>query len=116
MSEKHRCRYWLQKEEEEEKPNSLCAISFEAWVKVEKDLKSLAKTILAVAGLPDGIFSNQKTNLAIFWWVLQWKVLVYFMAIWNILLPFAIFYVWLQIWFIFSRFGMLYQEKSGNPA
>jgi hypothetical protein len=29
------------------------------------------------------------------------------MAIWYIL--------WLHICYIFSRFGMLYQEKSGNP-
>jgi hypothetical protein len=36
-------------------------------------------------GLPDGIFSNQNTNLGKFWSVLQWKMLVYFMAIWYIL-------------------------------
>jgi hypothetical protein len=34
--------------------------------------------------------------------------LVYFVAIWHILLLFICIY--------FSRFGMLYQEKSGNPA
>jgi hypothetical protein len=32
--------------------------------------------------------------------VLLWKMLVYFMV----------------IWYIFPRFGMLYQEKSGNPG
>jgi hypothetical protein len=35
------------------------------------------------------------------------------MAIWSILLPFGIFYDFL---YIFPRFGMLSQEKSGNPG
>jgi hypothetical protein len=42
------------------------------------------------------------------------------MAIWNILQPFGISYGHLVhfvvIWYIFSRFGMLYQENSGNPG
>jgi hypothetical protein len=38
--------------------------------------------------------------------------LVNFPAIWHILWPFGIFY---PDWYIY-RFGMLYQEKSGNPA
>jgi hypothetical protein len=54
------------------------------------------------------------------------------MAIWNILLPFGIFYghlvyftaIWyilwpfgtlLAVWYIFPRFGILNKEKSGNP-
>jgi hypothetical protein len=42
-------------------------------------------------------------------------------AIWSILLPFGIFcfhwiYVMVIWYYIFPRFGMLYQEKSGNPA
>jgi hypothetical protein len=37
---------------------------------------------------------------------------VYFKAIWYILRPFGIFYDC----YIFSRFGTLYEEKSGNPA
>jgi hypothetical protein len=46
---------------------------------------------------------------------------VYFMAIWSILRHFFYFihdilvYV-MVIWYIFPRFGLLYQEKSGNPA
>jgi hypothetical protein len=39
--------------------------------------------------------------------------LVYFTAIWYILWPSGIFIV---IWYIFSRFGMLFKEKSGNPG
>jgi hypothetical protein len=37
----------------------------------------------------------------------------YFMAIRYILLPFGMFLV---IWYMSSCFGMLYQEKSGNPV
>jgi hypothetical protein len=42
------------------------------------------------------------------------------MAIWNILWRLGIFYDHLVhlviIWYIFSGFGITYQEKSGNPA
>jgi hypothetical protein len=51
-----------------------------------------------------------------------------FMAIWSILRPFGLFYghliyfvaIWniyvhMVIWYIFPRFGMLHQEKSGDP-
>jgi hypothetical protein len=45
------------------------------------------------------------------------KGLVYFKAIWNILLPFGIYYGNLEtIWYSFPRFGTLCQEKSGNPG
>jgi hypothetical protein len=44
----------------------------------------------------------------------------YFTAIWSMLRPFGVFYGRLGnlviIWYIFFRFGILYQEKSGNPA
>jgi hypothetical protein len=39
--------------------------------------------------------------------------LVYFPAIWHILRPFRICSIVLVH---FTRFGMLYQEKSGKPA
>jgi hypothetical protein len=53
--------------------------------------------------------------------------LVHFSAISYILCPFGIFcghlvhfvviwYILRSFWYIFPRFGMLYQEKSGNPA
>jgi hypothetical protein len=53
-----------------------------------------------------------------FWRVLQWKMLIHFMAIWYILFPFGMFYgscyvLWHLV--VFSRFGKLHQEKSGNP-
>jgi hypothetical protein len=46
--------------------------------------------------------------------------LVYFTAFWSILRPFGIFcghleYLWSFGIHIFPRFGMLHQEKSGNP-
>jgi hypothetical protein len=63
--------------------------------------------------LPDGIFSTQNPNLGKFWRVLPWNMLVYFMDIWSILYLFGIFCGYLEY---FSRFGMLYQEKSGNPG
>jgi hypothetical protein len=47
-------------------------------------------------------------------------MLVHFTVIWYILWPFGIFcghlvYV-MVIWNIFPHFGILYLEKSGNPA
>jgi hypothetical protein len=72
-------------------------------------------------GLPDGIFSNQKKtpwlnlegiameDVATFTAI--WST--YFTAIWYSLWPFGIFYEYLVP---FSRFGMLHQEKSGNPG
>jgi hypothetical protein len=55
-----------------------------------------------------------------FWRILQWKMMVYFMGTWSISPSFVIFYGHLEscvvIWYIFSRFGILYQDKSGNPA
>jgi hypothetical protein len=42
------------------------------------------------------------------------------MAIWSILRLFGIlcghWAYFMVIWYNFSRFGMLYQEKSGNPV
>jgi hypothetical protein len=47
------------------------------------------------------------------------KILVYFLATWSILRPLEILYCplvyFVVIWYIYPRFGILYQEKSGNP-
>jgi hypothetical protein len=55
--------------------------------------------------------SKQNLNLDIFW-ALECIMLVYFMV-------FGTFYGHLVyivvIWYIFSHFGILYREKSGNP-
>jgi hypothetical protein len=47
--------------------------------------------------------------------------LVYFIALWSFLRPFGLFcdhlvYIFYGYLVNFSRFGMLYQEKSGNPG
>jgi hypothetical protein len=65
-------------------------------------------------------FQAKNTNLGMFWRALDWKMLVYFIIIWNILRSFGIFYghlvmLW-KFWYIFSRFGILCQEESGNPG
>jgi hypothetical protein len=64
-------------------------------------------------------FQTQKNNLGKFLRVLQGKMLVYFMTIWSILRLFAKIcghlIQFLVIWSLFSRFGMVHQEKSGNP-
>jgi hypothetical protein len=65
-------------------------------------------------------FQTKNPNLGKFWGVLQWKILVYIMTIWSILLLLGIFYghlvYFLIIWYIFPRFGILDREKSGNPG
>jgi hypothetical protein len=62
---------------------------------------------------------TKNPNLGKIWSDLDGKMLLYFMAIWNILRTFGIFYNYLVhfvfIWYIFSGFGMFSQEKSGNP-
>jgi hypothetical protein len=58
-------------------------------------------------------FKTKNPNLGKFWRALEWKMLVYVMAIWYILLPFG---NGVEIWCIFPRFGILCQEKSGNTV
>jgi hypothetical protein len=38
------------------------------------------------------ILKTKNLNLGKFWTALEWKMLLYFMVIWNILRPFGIFY------------------------
>jgi hypothetical protein len=40
---------------------------------------------------------------------------VTFLAVWNILQPFGSYCGHLAMWYIFPRFGIMCQEKSGNP-
>jgi hypothetical protein len=83
--------------------------------------------LLAGSGLPDGLFSKQKSQfgeilgghcLGRCWYILRpfglfYGYLVYFAAIWYILWQLGILYGHLVY---FSRLGMLHQEKSGNPG
>jgi hypothetical protein len=67
------------------------------------------------------IFKPKITNFGKFWKALELKRLVYVsyghlnyrMAFWYISLPFGNL---VAIWYIFPRFGILCQEKSGNPG
>jgi hypothetical protein len=65
-------------------------------------------------------FQTKSPNLGKFVSALDWKMLIYFMSICNILWTFGIFYDHLVhyvfIWYIFSGFGIMNQEKSGNPG
>jgi preprotein translocase subunit SecY len=64
-------------------------------------------------------FQTKNPNLGKFWRALDWKMLIYFMAIWNIIHTFGIFcnhFVhFLFTLYINFGFGILYQETSGNP-
>jgi hypothetical protein len=64
-------------------------------------------------------FQTKNPNLGKFWKVLLWKILVNFMTNWPILRPLEKFYFHLVyfvvILYIFPRFGISDQEKSGNP-
>jgi hypothetical protein len=57
-------------------------------------------------------FQTKNPNLGKFWRVLQWKIVVYFMVIWSILLLFGLFYCYLvyfmDIWYILGTFGIFY--------
>jgi hypothetical protein len=75
--------------------------------------------LLSSSGLPDGIFSDQKSpfgrilegpgmeNVGIFYGHFE-----YLTALWYIVWPFVTF---CDHTVYFSHFGMLYQKKSGNP-
>jgi hypothetical protein len=65
-------------------------------------------------------FQTKNPNLGKFWRVLLWTILAYLMTISFILRQLKIFYGHL-IYFVltgynFPRFGILDQEKSGNPG
>jgi hypothetical protein len=65
-------------------------------------------------GLPDGIFFKPKIPI---WVNLGGSCNG---RCWYVICPFGLFYGYLVyfgvIWLIIFRFGMLYQEKSGNPG
>jgi hypothetical protein len=65
-------------------------------------------------------FQAKNPNLGKFWRALYWKMLIYFMAIWNILRTFGLLHdrlvQFVLICYIYSGFGIIHEEKSGNPA
>jgi hypothetical protein len=69
------------------------------------------------AGLPEGIFQTKNPNLGKFWWVWQWKMLVYFTDIWSIFRPLGVFYghlVYFVIWYI-SPLWYIVPRKIWQP-
>jgi hypothetical protein len=81
-----------------------------------------------LSGLPDGLFSNQKSHFGKFWRALEWKILEffydklgYFTAIWYTLWPFGICSLWpfgivCGNLVYFSRFGMFGSRKIWQPC
>jgi hypothetical protein len=65
-------------------------------------------------------FQTENPNLGKFFRASDWKMLIYFMAIWNTLRIFGTFcdhsVLVVLIWYIFPYFGIMHQEKSGNPG
>jgi hypothetical protein len=65
-------------------------------------------------------FQTKNPSLGKFLKALDWTMFRYFMALWNILHTFGIFYdhsvYFVFIWYIFSGLGILCQLKSGNPG
>jgi hypothetical protein len=102
-------------------------LNYFRWKKLRKDCQywlklraSFLKKWTMWPGLPDGFFSNQNKNYwGNFWRSLDCKMLMYCMAIWNILRPFGIFCghlgYFMTIWYIFPVLVSCNQEKSGNP-
>jgi hypothetical protein len=72
-------------------------------------------------GCQMGYFQKKNINLGKFWRALEWKMLVDFMVICNILQPLGMFHgnlvmLWSFGMYIFHRFGILCHEKSGIPG
>jgi hypothetical protein len=61
-------------------------------------------------------FQTKNPNLGKFWKALDWKMLIYFIAIGNILRIFGIFYDHYVHLVHFSGFGITNQDKSGNTG
>jgi hypothetical protein len=63
-------------------------------------------------------FQTKNPNLGKFLRSLDWKVLIHFMAIWNILRTFGVFcdhlVYFVFIWYIFYGFGITYQENLAS--
>jgi hypothetical protein len=60
-------------------------------------------------------FQTKNPNFGKFWRSSDWKLFICFITIRNILRTLGIFYDHLVHFYGFSRFGIMYQEKSGNP-
>jgi hypothetical protein len=65
-------------------------------------------------------FQTKNPNLGRFWRVLEWKILLYFMTIWNILWPFGIIYgrlvCFVVIWYILPILVGLDNKNMATPV
>jgi hypothetical protein len=62
-------------------------------------------------------FQTKNPNLGKFWWVLDEKMLLYFMAIWNILQTFMIFYDnWVHFVLICYIFSSCTKKNLATPV
>jgi hypothetical protein len=75
-----------------------------------KDLKSQER------GCQMAYFQNKNPNLGKILSVLQWKMLVYFMAIWSSYGHLAYLWQFRVIWYIFHVLVCGTKKKSGNPG
>jgi hypothetical protein len=101
-------------------------VTLRRFLRCEKPLKlthNFCKSAKRGSGSDQGcqmVCFQISNDLVKFWRALQWKILVYFLTIWSILRPLQIFYghmsYFVVIWYVYPRFGILYQEKSGNPG
>jgi hypothetical protein len=57
-------------------------------------------------------FQAKNPNLDKFWRAFDWKMFIYLMAIWNILLKFGIFY---DRWYILYSFGSFFRFGHHVP-
>jgi hypothetical protein len=73
-----------------------------------------------VQGCQMAFFETNNSDLGKFWRVLQWKMVVYYLAIRSIFRLYRILcghlVYFMVIWYIFFRFVILYHEKSGSPG
>jgi hypothetical protein len=79
-------------------------------------VKIAIRVLAASQGCQMVCFQTKNPNLGKIFRFADWKMLMYYKAIWNILWTFGILYDHLVIWYIFPCFGVMHQEKSGKPA
>jgi hypothetical protein len=74
-------------------------------------IKAAKKGGPLMAKMPDDLHTKKSK----FWSILkalEWKILLYFVAIWYFVWSFGMFCGHLEC---FTHFGKLHEEKSGNP-
>jgi hypothetical protein len=79
------------------------------WVIKKTHLVTLAFAATTAQGCQMVSFQTKNLNLGKFWRVLEWKILLYFMAVWSVLWSFGILcghlVYFIVIWYILWSFG-----------